>query len=86
MQIARRLGATILARTVVNFLYRVDGLRSSRMEAKKAVRLRWQGLRVAVMPLASIIKSNQAVRRPKDLAHLPRLRQAHALQRPARKH
>jgi hypothetical protein len=82
LAICHRLGAETLARTVVslrddtlvNFLYRVDGLRAFKVEAKKAVRLKWFGMNVDVLPLESIIRSKEAVGREKDLAHLPLLR------------
>ncbi|HWB59473.1 MAG TPA: hypothetical protein VG733_08275 [Chthoniobacteraceae bacterium] len=82
LALCRSLGATIMARTVValrddtlvNFLYRVDGLGSFELEAKKAVRLKWHGMRVDVLPLASIIRSKEFVGREKDVAHLPLLR------------
>lgn len=88
-EICRRLGANILAQTavalrddtLVNFLYHVDGLRSFQVESRKAVRLKWQGLRVDVLPLESIIKSKSAIRRPKDIAHLPLLQQTLKLRR-----
>lgn len=84
LQIARELGANVLAPTVialsddsmVNFLYRVDGLKSFRVEAWKAERVRWLGLEVSVIPLSSIIRSKEFVACEKDLAHLPLLRQA----------
>jgi hypothetical protein len=92
-EICRRLGATPLAPTavalsddsLVNFLFHVDGLQSFAAESKRALRLRWLGTTVAVMPLAQIIKSKQAVQRPKDIAHLPLLRQTLQLQRRLRK-
>ena len=90
--LCRRLGATVLARTavaladdtMVNFLFRVDGLREFETELKRAAWLRWQGLRVPVLPLASILKSKRYVGRPKDLAHLPLLRTAIRLQEKSR--
>jgi hypothetical protein len=95
LDISRKLGATILARTVValrddtlvNFLYRIDGLEKFDLELRNAIELDWLGLRVAVLPLQSIIKSKRAVARPKpasapdglrrgeDIAHLPLLEQ-----------
>jgi hypothetical protein len=83
LELCRRLGATPLAQTtvalrddsLVNFRYRVDGLGPFAAESKRALRLRWLGTTVAVMPLARIIKSKQAVQRPKDIAHLPLLRE-----------
>ena len=82
LAICRRLGGELLAGTVVslrddtlvNFLYRVDGLGSFKIEAKRAVRLRWFGMTIDVLPLESIIRSKEAVGREKDLAHLPLLR------------
>jgi len=87
LRLCQRLGATIRAKTVVdlsdgsavNFLYRVDGLRSFDYEFKRARRLHWLGARVAVLPLARIYRSKKFVGRPKDLAHLPLLEQAIAL-------
>jgi hypothetical protein len=81
LALCRRLGGELLARTVVslrddtlvNFLYRVDGLRSFKTEAKKAVRLKWFGMKIDVLPLESIIRSKEAVGREKDLAHIPLL-------------
>jgi hypothetical protein len=89
LELCRQLGATPLARTtvalsddsLVNFLYHLDGLQSFAVESKKAVRLRWQGMMVDVLPLRSIIKSKELIQRPKDLAHLPLLRQTLNLQR-----
>jgi len=89
LRLCQTLGATIRANTVVdlsdgsavNFLYRVDGLRSFDYEFKRARRLHWLGARVAVLPLARIYRSKKFVGRPKDLAHLPLLEQAIALGR-----
>jgi hypothetical protein len=82
LAVCRRLGGELLARTVVslrddtlvNFLYRVDGLRSFKIEARKAVQINWFGMKIDVLPLESIIRSKEAVGREKDLAHLPLLR------------
>jgi hypothetical protein len=89
LELCRRLGATPLARTtvalrddsLVNFLYEVDGLQSFAVESKRAVRLRWLGTTVLVMSLSRIIRSKQVVQRPKDVAHLPLLRQTLQLQK-----
>lgn len=83
LDISRKLGATILAKTVValrddtlvNFLYRVDGLETFDLELDNAIELEWLGLRVPVLPLQSIIKSKRALAPPKDIAHLPLLEQ-----------
>ena len=82
LSVCRRLGCETLAATVVslrddtlvNFLYRVDGLGAFKTETKKAVRLNWLGMEIDVMPLESIIRSKEAIGREKDLAHLPLLR------------
>ena len=81
-----RLGAQVVANTVVslqddtlvNFLYRVDGLASFATEARRAVTLDWLGMKVKVLPLARIIRSKEFVGRPKDLAHLPLLKDVEA--------
>jgi hypothetical protein len=83
LRLCQKLNATTLANTVVelndgtilNFLYRVDGLRSFAHEFRSARRLNWLGTSVAVLPLARILLSKKAVGRPKDLAHLPLLEQ-----------
>ena len=82
LAVCHRLGGETLARTVVslrddtvvNFLYRVDGLGAFKIEAKKAVWLNWFGMKIDVLPLGSIIRSKETVGREKDLAHLPLLR------------
>jgi len=82
LNLGAKLGARILANTVialtddtlVNFLYRIDGLASFRTEARRALELDWLGEKVKVIPLERIIRSKEIVARPKDLAHLPLLR------------
>ena len=91
LQLCTELGATIRANTVVdltdgstiNFLYRVDGLGEFDDEFRRARRIRWLGTRVAVLPLSRIYRSKKFVGRPKDLAHLPLLKQTMALRRRA---
>jgi hypothetical protein len=83
INLSRTLGARMIANTVVeladgtltNFLYRVDGLASFKTELRRAVTLEWLGSKVKVLPLESIIRSKEYIRRPKDLAHLPLLHQ-----------
>jgi len=92
LHLCQKLGATLMSPTVValsddtivNFLYRVNGLKSFEEEWKNAVRLRWLQTTVAVLPLERIIRSKEFVRRPKDLAHLPLLRQILHLRRKLR--
>ena len=88
-EIVMRLDGTMLAPTVaalsddtlVNFLPRVDGLGVFGAEYKNTKRLRWQGMNVPVLPLESILKSKRKVARPKDLAHIPLIRQVMRLQK-----
>jgi hypothetical protein len=83
------MNATIRANTVVdlidgstvNFLYEVHGLRSFGQEYERAKRVRWLGTTVVVLPLQRIYASKKFVGRPKDLAHLPLLKQTLKLQR-----
>jgi hypothetical protein len=82
LNLCRGLGAEVAANTVVvlpdglivNFLYRVDGLRTFNIEFSRGVRLEWFGHTVSVLPVERILRSKQSVGRPKDLAHLPILR------------
>ena len=83
LDIAKKLGAEILARTVValdddtlvNFLYRIDGLKTFADEYERAEVLDWLGRQIRVLPLQRIIASKKHIRRPKDIAHLPLLNQ-----------
>ena len=78
VNLARSLGANMLRNTIVelsdgtlvNFIYEVTGLKSFSMEFRKAKRLEFHGLRIAVMPRESIRRSKAAVMRPKDSAHI----------------
>jgi hypothetical protein len=87
--VVQRLGGTMLAPTVaalnddslVNFLPRVDGLASFATEIRRAKRIRWMGRIVPVVPLESILRSKEKLRRPKDLAHIPLIRQVLRLRR-----
>ena len=60
--------------TTVNFVYHLDGVGSFQREYRSAKWIRWYGQRMAVLPLARIIKSKATVGRPKDVAQLPALR------------
>ena len=93
LNLARQLGAEIVANTVVvfgnsltvNFLYHVGGLRSFAYEYKTSERIRWHGETVPVLSLERVYKSKKFVARPKDLAVLPLLVQAIKLRRRIRK-
>jgi hypothetical protein len=61
--------------SIVNFLPRVDGLSGFDTELRKSKRIEWQGLRVPVLPLKSILKSKRHIGRPKDIAHIPLIEQ-----------
>jgi hypothetical protein len=92
LTLCQKLGATILANTVVeltdgstvNFLYHVDGLLGFGPEYKRAKHLKWLGTNVAVLGLQRLYQSKKLVGRPKDIAHLPLLKQTMALKRRAR--
>lgn len=78
-----KLGATIIRNTVVllkdeslvNFCYHIDGLDGFDREYAKAILLPMENQRVPVMPLQSILKSKQSIRRNKDLTHIQLIRQ-----------
>lgn len=92
LNLCQALGATIRANTVVdlqdgstlNFLYEVHGLRSFAKEYSAAKWIRWLGQKVAVLPLSRIYASKKFVGRPKDIAHLPLLKQTMQLNKRAR--
>jgi hypothetical protein len=81
LEISKTVGAEPLAPTVValpddslvNFLYRVDGLGGFAGEYRRAKRISLHGVEVAALALKSVLKSKRFLRRPKDLAHLPLL-------------
>ena len=89
LNICRTLGGRIRANTVVdlsdestvNFVYEVHGLKSFHQEYGRAKRINWLGTKVSVLPLERIYASKQFVGRPKDIAHLPLLKQIMDLQR-----
>jgi len=74
-----RQGGTPLARTlyalsdgsVVNFIFRMSGLRSFEKEYRQSREVSWRGLKIRVLPLPRILKSKRASAREKDIAHLP---------------
>ena len=89
LNLCRQLGATVRANTLVdlsdgstvNFLYEMHGLRSFQYEYQRAKRVRWLQTSVAVLPLERIYASKKFVGRPKDLAHLPLLKQTMRMKR-----
>ena len=89
LNLCRPLGATVRANTLVdlsdgstvNFLYEMHGLRSFQYEYQRAERVRWLQTAVAVLPLERIYASKKFVGRPKDLAHLPLLKQTMRMKR-----
>jgi len=68
--------------SLVNFLPRVDGLGSFPDELARAKKLRWMGTLLPVLRLEQILQSKEHLQRPKDIAHLPLIRQTLAIQRP----
>jgi len=86
------LGATLVRNTVmalrdgslVNFLYRVDGLASFATEWRRAKQITFHDLPVKVIPLERLIRSKEFVGRPKDFAHIWLLRDILASRKLAR--
>ena len=81
--IASRTGATMGANTVayledgtpVNFVFgEVAGLGSFANEFRHTRRLKFRGRRIRVLKLERILKSKEAIRRDKDLAHITHIR------------
>jgi len=82
LNLSRSIGATQIRNTVValrdgalvNFLYRVDGLASFSTEWRRAEEVPFRGVQLKVLPLERLIRSKEFIGRPKDIAHLPLLR------------
>ena len=55
---------------LVNFIYEVTGLDNFAAELRKALKMKFRGCEIPVMPLESIRKSKAAVMRDKDPAHI----------------
>lgn len=55
---------------VVNFLFRVDGIKSFSTEYKNAIVARIENQAVKVLPLERILKSKKTVLRDKDKLHI----------------
>lgn len=80
--IARKIGAVMAANTVtyladgtpVNFVFEVTGLKGFAAEFKNAEALEFHGKRIPVLKLERILKSKEAIRRDKDLAHIIQIR------------
>jgi hypothetical protein len=83
-----RLAATAVALSddsMVNFLYRVDGIASFATEFRRAARVQLHGVEVPVLDIESVMKSKRFLGRPKDLAHLPLLEETIRLGRVAKR-
>jgi len=82
LKIARGIGATVSANTVVyledgtpvNFIYEVTGLGSFSTEMRRTEYMPMQGHDVPVLRLESILKSKQAIGRDKDKLHIVQIR------------
>jgi hypothetical protein len=74
-QVVRNTVVELTDGTLVNFIYEVTGLPKFARVIKKARKLMWNGMRVAVLPLELIKKSKKAIRRPKDLLHIKLIEQ-----------
>lgn len=80
--IARRTGAVMGANTVVylsdgtpvNFVFEVTGLDTFSRELRHSSQLEYHGRTIPVLRLERILKSKQAIRRDKDLAHIIHIR------------
>ena len=82
--IARRLGCSVVANTVVyapdgtpvNFVFdEVGGLRSFKQEWKQTRKIIFRGKRIPVLKLERILKSKETIRRDKDLPHIIQIRE-----------
>lgn len=84
-QVVRNTVVELADGTLVNFIYEVTGLPAFRRVIGKAQRIYWHGIEVAVLPLELIMKSKEAIRRPKDLLHVELIKQRLAVIRRIRR-
>jgi hypothetical protein len=83
LNVARRLGATVAANTVVylengipiNFVYEVTGLGKFRSETKQVPRVPIAGHDTPILPLEKIVQSKEAIGRDKDKLHVNQIRE-----------
>jgi hypothetical protein len=83
LNIARRLGASVSANTVVylengipvNFVYEVTGLGKFGSETKQLPRVLIAGHATPVLPLEKIVQSKQAIGRDKDKLHISQIQE-----------
>ena len=81
MGLVLKQGGTTMARTMygladgslVNFIFRMTGLKKFAEEYNHSRELLWNGLKIRVLPLERIYKSKHDSAREKDIAHLPLL-------------
>ena len=84
INICRKLEATVQSPnkiyladdTPVDFIYKVDGLKSFDHESRGAKWMAFHGLKIRVLPLERIRKSKQSVGRDKDKLHILLINQA----------
>jgi hypothetical protein len=94
LNLARRLGATIAANTVVylqdgtpvNFVYEVGGLGRFARERRHLVHARIHGRDLPVLRLERILKSKETILRDKDKLHILLIRDFLRCRREARRH
>jgi hypothetical protein len=88
--IARRLGCSVAANTVVyapdgtpvNFVFgEVGGLGSFKHESKHTQKMIFRGKKIPVLKLERILKSKETIRRDKDLPHIIQIRELLRCQR-----
>ena len=84
-QMVRNTVVELADGTMVNFVYEVTGLPVFKRVFPKAVWMKWDGKRIAVLPLELIEKSKRAIGRPKDLLHLELIRQRYEVIKRGRK-
>ena len=83
LNIARRLGASVAANTVVylengipvNFVYEVTGLGKFSLESNQLPRVLIAGHATPVLPLEKIVQSKRAIGRDKDKLHVNQIQE-----------
>lgn len=83
-EIVKSLGGNMQTKTagflkddsLINFVFEVDGLQGFEAEWKRSSRMKFSGKMVQVLALRRILKSKEAIRRPKDLVHIALIKES----------
>ncbi|MEM1157830.1 MAG: hypothetical protein AAF649_09305 [Verrucomicrobiota bacterium] len=62
--------------SLINFVFEVNGLQGFNAEWKRSSKMKFSGKMIQVLALRRILKSKEAIQRPKDLAHIALIKES----------